>query len=111
VELDAGEPMVDQNDWRIASGQEQWCRGLVFRWSRWAPTPTIAYKPDGTTEPATWDHDHCEFCWREFCDTEHVPSALWCRLGRRCAGSRRERRAGGGGVAEAMLETALARTA
>ena len=62
--------MVDPSDWRIASGQERWCRGLVFRWARWAPTPTISYKPDGTTEPAIWDHDHCEFCWREF-STDH----------------------------------------
>jgi hypothetical protein len=62
--------MVDPSDWRIASGQERWCRGLVFKWRRWAPTPTISYKPDGTTEPAVWDHDHCEFCWREF-STDH----------------------------------------
>src|SRR5215475_9807512 len=63
--------MVDLNDWRIASGQERWCRGLVFKWSQWTPRPTISYKPDGTTEPAIWDHDHCEFCGREFCDTHH----------------------------------------
>jgi len=62
---------VDPNDWRIARGQDEWCRGLVFKWSRWMPTPTISYKPDGMTEPAVWDHDHCEFCWQEFCDTDH----------------------------------------
>jgi hypothetical protein len=61
---------VDPNDWRVASGQERWCRGLVFKRARWAPTPTIRYKPDGTTEPAVWDHDHCEFCWQEF-STDH----------------------------------------
>jgi hypothetical protein len=59
--------MVDLNDWRIGSGQEEWCRGLVFKWSRWTPTPTIVYKADGTTEPAIWNHDHCEFCSRDFC--------------------------------------------
>jgi hypothetical protein len=61
---------VDPDDWRL-QGQDRWCRGLVFKWAWWAPTPTIRYKPDGTTEPAIWGHDHCEFCWREFCDTDH----------------------------------------
>jgi hypothetical protein len=70
----ASVPMVDPNDWRIASGQELWCHGLIFKWSQWAPTPTIAYKPDGSTEPAIWDHDHCEFCWREFGDIDHACS-------------------------------------
>jgi hypothetical protein len=46
--------VVGPSDWRIASGQSRWCRGLVFKCSRWVPTPTISYKPDGTTEPATW---------------------------------------------------------
>jgi hypothetical protein len=49
--------VVGPSDWRIASGQSRWCRGLVFKWSRWVPTPTISYKPDGTTEPATWSHN------------------------------------------------------
>jgi hypothetical protein len=62
---------VDPDDWRLVRGQEEWCRGLVFRWGRWEPTPSITYNPDGTTSPSVWDHDHCEFCWQEFCDTDH----------------------------------------
>jgi hypothetical protein len=62
--------MVDPSDWRIASGKERWCRRLVFKWRRWAQTPTIRYKPNGTTEPTVWDHDHCEFCWQKF-STDH----------------------------------------
>lgn len=63
--------MVDPTDWRIMSGRERWCRGLVFSWWRWTPSQTAAYKPDGTIEPAIWDHDHCEVCWQELCDSDH----------------------------------------
>jgi hypothetical protein len=62
---------VDPDDWRLGRGQEDWCRGLTFRWSRWRPTPSITYNPDGTTSPSVWDHDHCEFCWQEFSDNDH----------------------------------------
>jgi hypothetical protein len=58
-------PTVDPNDWRLQA-QDRWCRGLVFKWAQWAPRPATHHKLDGTTEPAVWDHDHCEFCWREF---------------------------------------------
>jgi len=63
--------MVDEDDWRIAHGQGEWSRGLVVRWSRWLPTPTIKITPTGDVEPSVWNHDHCEFCWQEFCDSEH----------------------------------------
>lgn len=64
---------VDPNDWRL-QGQDRWCRGPVFKWARWEPRPAIHHRLDGATEPAVWDHDHCEFCWREFGDIDHACS-------------------------------------
>jgi len=47
----------DADDWRIA-GQEQFLYGAVFELRTYAPP-----RPN-------WDHDHCEFCWGKFSETE-----------------------------------------
>jgi hypothetical protein len=50
-----------EGDW-LLQGQERYLKGQTLRWKRW-----WSYR-DG------WDHDHCEFCWRDICD-EGQPEA------------------------------------
>ena len=43
-------------DWRWHPGEQSWLDGRTLRHHRYrAPS-------------ATWDHDHCEFCWQTFMD-------------------------------------------
>ena len=56
--------MVDDLDWRL-QGQERYLRGATLvrrRYRRYA-------------ENASWDHDHCEFCWAKFM-VEDYPDVL-----------------------------------
>jgi hypothetical protein len=51
--------MSAEDDWRL-QGQERYLAGKRLHWSKW-------------TAPASnpsWDHDHCEFCWRKFMDSD-----------------------------------------
>jgi ribosomal protein S18 acetylase RimI-like enzyme len=41
------------DDWRLR-GQERYLQGATLQWRRYRPPS------------ATWDHDHCEFCWQKF---------------------------------------------
>ncbi len=50
--------MVDPRDWRLA-GQEKYLKGVEI-----CRHPYRQYPKN----PA-WDHDHCSFCWAEFCLT------------------------------------------
>jgi hypothetical protein len=53
---------TNPDDWRLC-GQERYLKGKAFRWTRYiAPRPT-------------WDHDHCEFCWAKFMETD-LPDVL-----------------------------------
>jgi hypothetical protein len=52
---------VDPNDYRVRDGFGDWTRGLVFQWRWWQKI-------------GSWDHDHCVFCGREFCDEPHESS-------------------------------------
>ena len=45
--------MIEENDWRL-QGQENYLTGLTFELKKYKK-----YSPN-------WDHDHCEFCWKEF---------------------------------------------
>ena len=51
------------NDWRL-QGQERYLSGETLHWRTWHET-----RPG-------WDHDHCEFCWAKFTDSDKVPDAL-----------------------------------
>ena len=46
--------MVDKSDWRLR-GQEDYLHGVTLYWEKY------------TQWSETWDHDHCDFCWTEFC--------------------------------------------
>ena len=48
---------AQDDDWRLW-GQEKDIRGNVLHWSRY------------TQPSATWDHDHCEFCFQRFAEPE-----------------------------------------
>lgn len=51
--------MVDSDDWRL-HGQEKYLQGITLTWKRYrAPS-------------ATWDHDHCAFCWAKFVDAGSI---------------------------------------
>jgi hypothetical protein len=45
--------MVASSDWRLTN-QLNYLKGAVLVWR------------DYTTHSATWDHDHCSFCWSDF---------------------------------------------
>jgi len=47
--------MVADDDWRL-QGQENYLQGAVL-----VRRPYRQY-----AKSATWDHDHCEFCWATF---------------------------------------------
>ncbi len=49
--------MVDDSDWRL-TGQERYLMGSTLYRQRWTQTREH------------WDHDHCEFCWAEFADSD-----------------------------------------
>lgn len=44
---------VEDDDWR-RQGQERYLKGKNFRLKEYRP-----YREG-------WDHDHCEFCWKNF---------------------------------------------
>lgn len=48
--------MSEQDDWRLR-GQETYLKGATLQHMRYRQNPE---NPD-------WDHDHCAFCWQEFC--------------------------------------------
>lgn len=55
--------MIEKDDWRLR-GQEGYLKGatLVYRkYRQYADNPK-------------WDHDHCAFCWEEFCLNENCKS-------------------------------------
>ena len=55
---------MKENDWRLR-GQEKFLKGVTLvrrRYRQYAQNPR-------------WDHDHCSFCWAEFC-LKGCPDAL-----------------------------------
>jgi hypothetical protein len=49
--------MLEKNDWRL-TGQDKYLKGVpLYRKEYVAPGPD-------------WDHDHCEFCWATFMDSD-----------------------------------------
>jgi hypothetical protein len=51
------------DDWRI-TGQKQYLESVTLKWAKWEmPKPT-------------WDHDHCEFCWKRFCLHDECKDAV-----------------------------------
>ncbi len=48
--------MEEKDDWRLA-GQEKYLKGVTLVHRRYRQ-----YKDN-----PNWDHDHCAFCWVEFC--------------------------------------------
>ena len=46
--------MVEKDDWRL-TGQEEYLQDATLYWKKYRPYSD------------TWDHDHCAFCWAEFC--------------------------------------------
>ena len=48
--------MKDEDDWRL-TGQESYLKGVTLVHRKYRQ-----YKGN-----PNWDHDHCEFCWAEFC--------------------------------------------
>jgi len=46
--------MAEKNDWRL-TGQENYLKGVTLYWKKYRRYSN------------TWDHDHCDFCWVEFC--------------------------------------------
>ena len=49
--------MDTSDDWRLRD-QAKYLRGAVFKWQ--------SYQSPGPD----WDHDHCEFCFVKFMDTD-----------------------------------------
>lgn len=45
--------MIEKDDWRL-QGQDGYLSGVTLRWKKWK------------SPSATWNHDHCEFCWEKF---------------------------------------------
>lgn len=52
-----------RDDWR-RTGQEDYLSDLRLTWRRFQ-----AYS-------GSWDHEHCEFCWKKFVDEDYAP---WMR--------------------------------
>jgi hypothetical protein len=48
--------MQEDGDWRLR-GQENYLKGVTLVHRKYRQ-----YESD-----PNWDHDHCEFCWTEFC--------------------------------------------
>ena len=59
--------MVTADDWRLRD-QTKYLQNAVLVWR--------AYKPSN----GSWNHDHCEFCWRKFadCDEPGVLHSGYC---------------------------------
>jgi hypothetical protein len=47
--------VVEGQDWRLA-GQERYLQGVTLEW--------VPYRRWN----ASWDHDHCSFCWVKFAE-------------------------------------------
>ena len=56
--------MAEETDWRLGS-QENYLKGVALVHRRCRRNP----------RDATWDHDHCEFCWAKF-TVEDCPDVL-----------------------------------
>jgi phage terminase large subunit-like protein len=52
-----------KEDWRL-QGQEAYLTGATLEWR-----PYTRYS-------ASWEHDHCEFCWAKFAEPEPPSDAL-----------------------------------
>ena len=50
-------PNSANDDWRL-NGQEAFLQGVELERAEYSPP-----RPE-------WDHDHCEFCWAKFMDTD-----------------------------------------
>ena len=50
-------------DWRL-QGQEAYLTGAALEWRQ--------YK----RYSQSWEHDHCEFCWAKFAESESISDAL-----------------------------------
>jgi hypothetical protein len=51
--------VTEPEDWRLR-GQQAYLHGIRLRWRRYGAWS------------ATWDHDHCDFCWAKFIPAELV---------------------------------------
>lgn len=49
--------MREQNDWRLTN-QEKYLQGVMLTWKSY------------TRSSETWEHEHCEFCWKKFMDLD-----------------------------------------
>ncbi len=49
--------MVDKNDWRLTN-QEKYLKDVILRWKKY------------TKYREGWEHDHCEFCWAKFMESD-----------------------------------------
>ncbi len=49
--------MIEKNDWRL-QGQERYLIGEKFIFKKYQ------------MKSEKWDHDHCEFCWKKFMETD-----------------------------------------
>ena len=47
----------EPNDWRLQN-QRAYLTGVTLQWRTYR-----AFRPD-------WEHDHCEFCWAKFAESE-----------------------------------------
>jgi len=57
--------MLEDSDWRLLRGQEDYLKGKVLLHSRY----------HRYAKNLNWDHDHCEFCWAKFM-VEDYPDVL-----------------------------------
>lgn len=57
--------MATDDDWRLCS-QDKYLKGAKLRGKQYTWQPD--WNPD-------WDHDHCQFCWAKFMDTD-LPDVL-----------------------------------
>ena len=51
---------IEPDDWRLTN-QMTYLKGVTLRRKRY------------TKYSENWDHDHCSFCWVEFCEEDSTP--------------------------------------
>ena len=56
--------MPEEDDWRL-QGQEDYLHGVTLTWKE--------YK----ARSETWEHEHCEFCWRKFMEVDDPEIHRW----------------------------------
>jgi hypothetical protein len=54
---------VTEGDWRLTN-QEEYLKGATLVWK-----PYHAWSE-------TWEHDHCEFCWRKFVESNGLTAGF-----------------------------------